>query len=69
MSIGDWLRRLFASGGRDEETAAREEYGLRDRGEADLERARLSSRYPSSEGAEAGREELDSLERPPDPSP
>ena len=69
MSLGDRLRRLFASGDRDEEAAEREEYGLRDRGEADLERARLSSRYPSSEGAEAAEDELDSLERPPDPNP
>jgi hypothetical protein len=69
MSLGSWLRRLFASADRDDEAAEREEYGLRDRGEAELERERLGSRFPRTEGAETAREELDSLERPPDPNP
>ena len=44
----DWLRRLFASGDREEEAAEREEYGLPPRN--DLERPH---EYESFAGAEA----------------
>jgi hypothetical protein len=67
VSIGTWLRRLFASVGPDDEAAAREEFGLPDPGEAELERQRLSSRVAAAEGAEAARDELETLKRPPDP--
>ena len=69
MSLMSWLRRLFASTNPDEEAAAVEEYGLRDPGEADLDRQRLSSRIPPAEGAEAAKDDLDSLKPPPDRSP
>ena len=47
MRFGDWIRRLFSSSGTDDEGAQREEYGIPDRGEAELERDRLGRRLPS----------------------
>jgi hypothetical protein len=69
VTFTSWLRRLFTSANPDDEAAAREEYGLRDPGEEELERQRLSSRIPPAEGAEAAEDDLDSLKRPLDPSP
>jgi hypothetical protein len=68
VRIGDWVRRLFSSSGTDDETAEREEYGLPDRGELELERDRLGP-FAVSEGAEAAEAELDEFKAPRDPAP
>jgi hypothetical protein len=67
VGIGNWVRKLFSSGA-DDEAAQREEYGLPDRGEMELER---DSRAPfaQSETAEAAEAELDELKPPRDPAP
>jgi hypothetical protein len=68
VRFGDWVRRLFSSSGTDDEAAEREEYGLPDRGESELERDRLGP-FAASEGAEAAEAELDEFKPPPDPAP
>lgn len=68
VRFGDWVRRLFSSSGTDDEAAEREEYGLPDRGESELERDRLGP-FAGSEGAEAAEAELDEFKPPPDPAP
>jgi hypothetical protein len=68
VRFGDWIRRLFSSSGADDEAAQREEYGISDRGEAELERDRLGP-FAESEGAEAAQAGLDELTAPPDPNP
>ncbi len=69
VSLTSWLRGLFTSTNPDEEAAAGEEYGLRDPGDADLDRQRLGSRPAPTEGAAAAEDDLDSLSPPPDRSP
>jgi hypothetical protein len=77
MSIGDWFRRLFSSGGEtsEEETALHEEYGTPDEAESDLhgmEELSGGAVMPgraASEGAEAAEADLASEEAPPDPNP
>jgi hypothetical protein len=69
MRFGDWIRRLFSSSGTDDEAAQREEYGVPDRGEAELERDRLGRTLAESEGAEAAQAGLDELKPPRDPAP
>jgi len=64
----NWLRRLFSSSGADDEAARREEYGLPDRGEVELERDRLGS-FAGDEAARAAEDELDELKAPRDPAP
>jgi hypothetical protein len=61
-----WFRRLFSRDAPEEEAAEREEYDLPDRGEAEVERDRFRGRFASIEGADAVRDELDSLEPPRD---
>ena len=68
VSFGDWIRRLFSSSGTDDEAAQREEYGIPDRGDAELQRDRLGP-FAGSEGAEAAQAGLDELKAPPDPNP
>ena len=68
VSFGDWIRRLFSSSGTDDEAAQREEYGISDRGEAELQRDRLGP-FAESEGAEAAQAGLDELKAPRDPAP
>ena len=58
--LGDRVRKLFSSGGADDEAAEREEYGVPDRAEAGLERDRIGP-LATSEGAEAAEAELDEL--------
>jgi hypothetical protein len=64
----NWIRRLFSSSGREDEAAEREEYGLPDRGEAELGRGRSGS-FAGAEGAEVAADELDEFKAPPDPAP
>lgn len=66
-AVIDWLRRLFTSGGREEEAAEREEYGLPPRNELDR-----PGEYESFAGAEAvqlAEDELDEFKAPSDPAP
>jgi hypothetical protein len=62
------MRRLFSSAGRDDEAAEREEYGVPDRGQAELERDRRGP-FAVSEGAQAAEEELAEFKPPPDQAP
>ena len=68
VGFGNWVRRLFSSSGTDDEAAKREEYGLPDRGELELERDRLGP-FAESEAAEAAAAELDESKAPRDPAP
>ena len=68
MRFGDWIRRLFSSSGSDDEAAQREEYGIPDRGETELQQDRLGP-LAESEGAEAAQAGLDELKPPRDPAP
>ena len=68
VSFGDWIRRLFSSSGSDGEAAQREEYGIPDRGETELQRDQLGP-FAESEGAEAAQAGLDELKPPRDPAP
>jgi hypothetical protein len=67
VRFGDWVRRLLSSSGSDE-AAEREEYGVPDRGEAELERDKLGP-FAASEGAEAAAAGLDEFKAPRDPAP
>ena len=68
MGIGNWIRRLFSSGGSDDEAAEREEYGIPDRGELEVERDKAGP-FAMSEGAESAEASLDQLKAPRDPNP
>jgi hypothetical protein len=68
VGLGNWIRRLFSSTGADDEAAEREEYGIPDRGQVELERDRLRS-FAGTEGAQAAEEELAELKPPRDPAP
>ena len=68
VGIGNWIRGLFSSRGPDDEAAEREEYGVSDRGELELERDKAGP-FAVSEAAEAAESELDKFEAPRDPSP
>jgi hypothetical protein len=68
VGIGNWIRRTFSSGGTGDEAAEREEYGVSDRGELELERDKAGP-FAMSEGAEAAEAALDEFEAPPDPAP
>lgn len=67
VRFGDWVRRLFSSSASDE-AAEREEYGVSDRGEIELERDKAGP-FAMSEGAEAAAAELDEFKAPRDPAP
>ena len=67
MSLGSWLRRVFSSATPDDEAAEREDYGARDRGEAELERDRFSGNFASTAGAQEAADELDELKAPREP--
>jgi hypothetical protein len=62
------LRTLFSSSALDDEAVMREEYGLDDRGEAELRRDRFGS-FGTGEAAEAAEDELQEFEPPRDASP
>ena len=68
MGLGNWLRRLFSSTGAGDEAAEREEYGIPDRGEVELERDRFGS-FAEGEGARAAEEELEEFKPPRDQAP
>jgi hypothetical protein len=68
VGVGNWIRRLFSSSGTDDEAAEREEYGLPDRGELELERDRLGP-FAGSEAAEAAAAEFDEFKAPRDQAP
>jgi hypothetical protein len=68
MSLRAWLQR-FWSGGRDDEAAEREEYGLPDRGDSELEGAEEGSRFSLAEGAAAAEGDLAEFKPPSDPAP
>ena len=67
MRVGNWIRRLFSSSETDDEAVEREEYGLRDRGELELERDKRGP-FAQSEAAEAAAAELDEFKPPRDPA-
>ncbi len=67
MRVGNWIRRLFSSSETDDEAAEREEYGLPDRGELELERDKRGP-FAQSEAAEAAAAELDEFKAPRDPA-
>jgi hypothetical protein len=66
--LGRRLRMLFSSNVVDDEAAAREEYGLVDRGEAGLKPGHFGT-FASSEAAEAAEDRLEQLDSPRDPNP
>ena len=65
VGLGNWFRRLFSSTGADEEAAEREEYGVSDRGEAELERDKFGS-FAEGEGARTAEADLKEFEEPSD---
>jgi hypothetical protein len=67
VGVGNWIRGLFSSSGPDDEAAEREEYGLPDRGEQELEWDRRG--LADSETAEAAEAQLDQFKAPRDPAP
>jgi hypothetical protein len=68
VAIGTWIRKIFSSSGTADETAEREEYGIPDRGELEVERDKAGP-FAVSEGAEAADAALDEFEAPRDPAP
>ena len=68
MGLKTWVRRLFLSAGMDDEAAEREDYGVPDRGRAELQRDRRGP-FATFEGTEAAEEELEELKPPRDPAP
>ncbi len=63
VSLGTWFRRLFSSTGAGDEAAEREEYGIPDRGEAELERDRFGS-FAEGEGTRTAEANLEEFEEP-----
>jgi hypothetical protein len=68
MGVWAWFRGVFSPGGPDDEAAEREEFGVADRGETELQRDTRSGFVPS-ESADLARHELDALGAPPDSAP
>jgi hypothetical protein len=66
--LGSWIRKLFSSGGAGDRAAQGEEYGLRDRGEAELEQDRFGT-FAGAEATEAAEDDLDEFKAPRDPAP
>jgi hypothetical protein len=69
MSIGDVFRRIFGGGGlsRDDESAEQEEYGVADRGEAELRGREPDPVRPGAESVSHALE--DEFKAPRDPNP
>ena len=63
-----WIRSLFSSVDPEDEAAEREEFGIKDRGEAGIERERESP-FETAESADLARSEIDALEEPSDLAP
>jgi len=61
-----WLSSRFGTSSLEDESAEREEYGLPDRGRAELERDRFSPVYEGGEAASAALDELDTFKAPSD---
>jgi hypothetical protein len=68
VGVGNWLRRLLSANRSEEEAAEREEYGIPDRGQMELERDRFGS-FAEGEGTRAAEEELEEFKPPRDPAP
>lgn len=68
VGLGDRIRRFFSFAGVDDEAAEREDYGVPDRGQAELDRDRFGT-FAESEGAEVAEAELGELKPPRDPAP
>jgi hypothetical protein len=68
VGFGSWIRRLFSSTRTDDEAAEREEYGIPDRGQVELERDRRGP-FAETEGAQAAEDELAEFKPPRDPAP
>jgi hypothetical protein len=74
VGFGNWLRNLFSSGTREDEAAEREEYGMPDRGEAELRRdvgggVGMTGGLAGEDAAEVAAEDLGELKPPRDPAP
>jgi len=69
MSVLSWIRGLFSSAGPDDEAAEREELGVADRGENEIQKDFGRPDLATSESADLVRSELEAFERPPDPDP
>ena len=67
MGFAQWLRSVFSSPELDEEAAVREEYGLPEREEDELQRDQPSSF--SGIGESTAEAEVDDHQPPPDPAP
>ena len=59
-----WLSTRFGTTRLEDESAEREEYGLPDRGRAELERDRFSPVYEGGEAVSAALDELDAFKVP-----
>ena len=57
MGLGSWLRSLIAPISPDDEAAEREEYGIPEAGESDLEGQEHRAGFLSKEGSEAAEHE------------
>ncbi len=68
MGVRAWLRSVFSSVGPDDESAEREDFGLADRGEAELARDARGD-FVSQEAADLAKHEIEALEAPRDPAP
>ena len=68
VGVGSWLRRLLSANRSEDEAAEREEYGIPDRGQMELERDRYGS-FAEGEGTRAAEEELEEFKPPRDPAP
>ena len=68
MTVRAWFRRVVSSVEPDDESAEREEFGVADRGETEIQRDKAGG-FVSSESADLASHEIDALERPRDPAP
>jgi hypothetical protein len=68
MNLSRWLRRHVFPVRAEDVAAAREEYGIDDRGEADILAGRHTSWPALSEGAEAAGDDLEASKSPRRPS-
>jgi len=64
----NWIRRLLSSTWAEAEAAEREEFGIADRGQAELERDKFGS-FAEGEGARLAEDELAEFKPPRDPAP
>jgi hypothetical protein len=63
MSVRTWFRREFSSVDPDDEASQREEFGVKDRGETELQRDKRAG-FVSAESADLASHEVDALEAP-----